>query len=443
MEPLRTQQEFTSDEVRLLGQFVDSFNGAASRFEEYYHQLEQKVKELDVELQSKNAELNISLKEKEEVKNHLHNILESLTSGVVVIDLQGRIVTFNRAAEQMTGLASAQVKGKQFEKVFGPTSFGNPLLSLSSVLAADRNTEIETEIHPKEGRGIQVTVSISPVKDPKGNKVGIVLTLQDMTLMKKLEEQASRTDRLAAMGEMAVKIAHEVRNPLGSIELFATLLKKELQEREDLQSLAEHISSGVKSINTTISNLLLFIRPHQNPDFKTIDIHDPLNDSVFFSSHLFTSDDSLRVKKDYAAEPIMIDGDLELLKQVALNLILNGIQAMPKGGTLTISSRKATDPATGAKQVKIRFADTGTGIPKEDKTRIFDPFFTTKERGTGLGLAIVHKIVEMHGGTIEIDSRREVGTECVVTLPLREEEHEPRTHMLDRRDTIKCKQNRY
>jgi len=417
---LPVQQTFSSDEVRLLGQFIGSFNDAASRIEEHYLQLEKKVEELDVELKSKNEELHANLKEKEEVKNYLHNILESLTCGVVVLDLEGRIVTFNRAAEQITGLSSVRAKGKMFDKAFGPRFVSDARLSSGSLISVSKNTEIETMIHSKQGKGKQIAVSISPVQDARGRKVGIVITLQDITQMKKLEERASRTDRLAAMGEMAVKIAHEVRNPLGSIELFAALLKKELQGRGDLESLADHISSGVRSINTTIANLLLFIRPHQSPDFKVVEIHAPLNDSVFFSSHLLTSDDSLKVVKDYATEPLMVDGDSELLKQVALNLILNGIQAMPNGGVLTIATQKVTNAATGAEEVAIKFVDTGTGIPKEDKSKVFDPFFTTKDRGTGLGLAIAHRIVEIHGGTIEIDSGREGGTECVVTLPLRE-----------------------
>jgi signal transduction histidine kinase len=238
--------------------------------------------------------------------------------------------------------------------------------------------------------------------------------------MKKLEEQTNLTGRLAAMGEMAVKIAHEIRNPLGSIELFATALRKDLENFGNLKAVAEHISSGVRSINNIISNLLLFIRPQQKAAFQVIDIHDFLKDSLFFSSHLIEANDSIDIITSYSSEPLQVLGDSELLKQMCLNIILNAIQAMPNGGRLTISTRKATGDQKDPNLVEIRFADTGMGIPRKDMVRIFDPFFTTKKRGTGLGLAIVHNIIKLHEGMIDISRSEDGGVVCTVALPLRE-----------------------
>ena len=146
------------------------------------------------------------------------------------------------------------------------------------------------------------------------------------------------------MGEMAVRIAHEIRNPLGSIELFSTMLKDDLQDFEELKILAEHISSGVKSINNIVSNLLLFIRPEQQPDRQVLDVHEALKDSLFFAGHLLEAQNIIEVETKLADEVLPIHGDLELLKQVFLNLILNAIQAMPEGGKLKISTRKITRP---------------------------------------------------------------------------------------------------
>jgi signal transduction histidine kinase len=239
--------------------------------------------------------------------------------------------------------------------------------------------------------------------------------------MRKLEERANRCDRLAAMGEMAAKIAHEIRNPLGSIELFVSTLKKELEGSDELRNLSDHILSGSKSINNIISNLLLFIRPQQKPKFQAIDIYNPLNDSLFFSSHLLKSTDSIEVISHYEDTPLKVKGDVELLKQAFLNLILNSIQAMPKGGTLTISTKKIKGPNTQGNNVEIKISDTGVGIPTVHLSRIFDPFFTSKERGTGLGLSIVNNIIVLHGGTIDVRSMDGEGTACIISLPLWEE----------------------
>jgi len=384
---------------------------------EYYNDLEQRAAKLNIELKNKGKSLEIELKEKEDAREDFHNILESLNVGVVVIDLKGEIITFNRAAENITGLFSEKVIGKEFDKVFDPNFFLNSHLDFKSFKDIQQNADVEAEIRRKGKNTFYVSLSISPVKNPEGEKTGIVLALQDITRLKKLEERANRTDRLAAMGEIAVKIAHEIRNPLGSIELFATVLKKDLKDFEELKALAGHISSGVKSINNVISNLLLFIRPQQKPNFQTIDIYDSLNDSLFFSSHLVNSDDGIDIITRYYSKPLMVYADSELLKQIFLNLILNAIQAMHHGGKLTISTRKLNGRSK-KDLAEIRFVDTGTGISKADMLRIFDPFFTTKKRGTGLGMAIVHNITEAHGGAVDINSSEGKGTVCTVTLPL-------------------------
>jgi signal transduction histidine kinase len=235
--------------------------------------------------------------------------------------------------------------------------------------------------------------------------------------MKKVQEQANRAGRLAAMGEMSVKIAHEIRNPLGSIELFASSLQKELEDNAELKPLCEHICSGVKRINNIISNLLLFIRPEQTPEMLVLDIHESLKDSLFFAEHLIHINTGIEVVANFADRPLRIYGDPQLLSQVSLNLILNALQAMPDGGRLTIST-DTCDDVHGNEMTEIRFADTGCGIPPENLSKIFDPFFTTKKKGMGLGLAIVHHITETHGGTIDINSSPMQGTECIVSLPV-------------------------
>jgi two-component system sensor histidine kinase FlrB len=349
--------------------------------------------------------------------NHLSHVLESIPTGIVAIDNFGRIVTFNRKAEQITGFKAEQVLGKAFDGIFKPDYFKNSALHFRDIVKIEEDTEIKTKFAHNRMNNLHLNIAISPVKVLPDGKIGTVLSLTDITRMQNLEKQANRTGRLAAMGEMAVRIAHEIRNPLGSIELFATMLMDDLAEFEDLKAMAEHISSGVKSINNIVSNLLLFIRSDQQMDQLVFDIHEALKDSLFFAGHLFDAQDSIEVVTDFSNENLLIQGDLELLKQVFLNLILNAIQAMPAGGQLHISSHKTNGPR-GCHRAEVHLVDTGCGITRADLQKIFDPFFTTRKRGTGLGLTIVHNIIKMHGGSIDVASSAAAGTQCVLSLPL-------------------------
>jgi PAS domain S-box-containing protein len=395
----------------LLSHAIDSFNGAAAKFEEHYRQLEQKVSELNIELRDKNTALETDLKDKKAV-------LDSLPYGVVFVDLQGRITNFNKAAKNITGLISEKVRGKNFDEVFGPEFFNNFYLEFSSLNDIAQSIDMEEEIYRKGKDPLYLNISISPAKNLEGERVGTVIGIQDITRMKRLEEQAIRADRLDGMEKMAEKIAHEIRNPLGSIELIASVLKKDLEDFGELRTLAEHISSGVQSINNIVSNLLLFISPKHKPDLQVIDVRDILDDSLFFTGHLFESNDGLEVITRYTSKPLIVRADSELLKQVHLNLILNAIQAMPENGKLTISTRKIHSKKKMQDFAEIRFEDTGIGISRENIGKIFDPFFTTKKRGAGLGLTIAHNITKIHRGSIDIRSSEDEGTVCKVTLPL-------------------------
>ena len=405
-----------TDEINILTQAINSFNYAASKIEKQYYLLENRVKELDIELKEKNDSLKKNLKDKEEVKKILINILESITTGIIVIDSDGYITTLNHAAEKITGFLSEKVKGEKIKTLFDSGFMRDVDLDPERVNALNEILEVETEFEKRDKEITNINLSIAPILESGKSRAGIVLTMQDITRMKRLEQRASRTDRLQAMGEMAVKIAHEVRNPLGSIKLFADMLNKELQSSSDLKELSEHILSGVESINNIISNLLLFVKPQQSPDLKVIDIHDVLDGSIFFSGHLVKHDNSIKIKTKYYAEPVLVRGDEELLKQVALNLILNAIQAMPNGGELVISTDIHRRSQGQAKSAEIKFIDTGISISQKIISRIFDPFFTTKKNGTGLGLAIVHNILKAHDAGIDITSSKK-GTKCIVRIP--------------------------
>jgi signal transduction histidine kinase len=283
--------------------------------------------------------------------------------------------------------------------------------------------------HRADGETLRLQVSLTRMTGD-GRPLGYILNAQDVTLLKQLEEQAERRNRFTAMGEMAATIAHEIRNPLGSIELFASLVKKGLDDEEKL-ALMHHISSGIASMNHIISNVLEYTKPRP-VNLRTLDLHRLLHEMGEFSRYM-AEQNGVALEYDLGQGPVRVRGDEDLLRQVFHNLVLNAVQAMPEGGRVTFSSRLRT--LTKAKELarfgevpghdgaaldvlEVGVKDTGPGIPKEVQKKIFDPFFTTKARGTGLGLAIVHNIIEAHHATVDVVSGEGKGTEFIFMFPL-------------------------
>ena len=397
-------------------QDIRAFHGVTIP-EESYQKLEELIYTLELDIFKKDKELQHIIQEKEDIKRHISCILESITIGVIVCNLEQKITIFNRWAERITNISSKDAIGKRIDSLFRKVVFEKSKIDFNSLDPSTNYSDLETEIYLKGSNKIYANLNLCPLINHQNEMIGRVLTLQDITIIKKLEEEANRTNHLASMGKMAAKIAHEIRNPLGSIELFTSILKKDLGNSNESIELVENILSGVKSINNIIANLLLFVKPQQNPKFQLIDIHEHLDESLFFSSHLVKDNEWIKVTKKYCKQSIHIQGDFELLKQMSLNLLLNSIQAMQNGGELIISTKEVEFKDLG-KFVEIKFCDNGIGISSENKNKIFDPFFTTKSRGTGLGLTIVHNIIKLHRGTINLSSLEKRGTVCTVLFPL-------------------------
>lgn len=222
--------------------------------------------------------------------------------------------------------------------------------------------------------------------------------------------QAQRAHRIDAMGELAVRMAQDLRNPLGSLELFASLLQQEVDQDAETAAFVAHILSGVKNLNHIIANMLLFTK-RPTPRLALLEPQPLLDASLVFAGHLVRHQ-HLRIQRDFGADGATIAADAELVKQVFLNLVLNAIQAMPAGGVLTLTTRRQGGT------LEVQVSDTGMGIAPEIVEHVFDPFFTTKERAMGLGLTLVHNIVEAHHGTIQIDSTPGRGTAVILSFPL-------------------------
>ena len=393
----------------LLAQAFQDFDQAASVLQQSYAALTTRLHEMDLELAQTNATLRKHLKETEEMRAHLTAILESLDTGVLVADRDGTVTRCNAAAEKMLGIPRESLEGRSS-------------LEIMREAGMDRR-EYPLMLHG----GMALSMTQTELNDPAGEAIGRLHLFHDVTKVRHLEERLQRRNRLAAMGEMVGCIAHEIRNPLGSVELFASMLRKDLQESPHLQSYAEHISMAVQSMDRLLANLLVYMKPNRS-QAAWYDTETLVRETLTMAAHA-VSGSAIKVRFDPDPLASRIWCDAAQMKQVLLNLIMNAVQAMPQGGTLSITAqadrrRKGSDAAG----LRLTVRDTGSGIAPEHQSRIFDPFFTTKDDGTGLGLAIVHALVEAHGGRIDVESVMGHGTAFIVTLPGKPDAREPHAY---------------
>jgi PAS domain S-box-containing protein len=403
-----TETEINREYYLFLQKSFEEFNESTVRLQNAFNSLERKFEDINRELELKNIELEKTIAEKDEMQNYLRNILQSLTTGVIVTGLDGRIETLNSCAEQMLGVRQAGATGRPL---------GEMAREFAGFAALPQMGAAETKLRTN-GRILEILTS--PMLAVNGSATGRVFILRDITRMEKLEEMAQRTEKFDAMGELAAKIAHEIRNPLGSIELFASLLLKK-SSGEDREKLS-HVITAVRSMDNRISNLLMFTRK-QKPFIRELRLDSILEDVITFVDGIIRQN-GIELETDFdPAHVLYVSGDGEMLKQVFLNIILNSLQAMPGGGSLKISSRVAEAPGPASAQgqapgqAEVGFWDSGEGISPGNMKKIFDPFFSTREEGAGLGLAIVHNIIDSHRGAIDVESR-EGSTFFRISLPL-------------------------
>jgi PAS domain S-box-containing protein len=370
-----------------------------------YQQLTRLLQKRNRLLEWQNRQLQEHLARETAATLLLRNTLDGLTLAIIVVDREGMIITCNREAERLTQHSLVTAQGMPVEALLCTTL----RQTLSVQWPSHRPCHFEHVIS-RDDMALHLRFTLAPWGAPSGEQVGWLVMVEDVTQQKHREDQAQRTSRLNAMEEMATSISQQVRNTLGSMELFASLLKQEVSGEGEPERLVDHLLSGVNSLNQTVANLLLFTKCPR-PRLAPVDPHQLLEDSLTFASHLVRHE-HLRVQRHFETQGVMIQADAALLKQVLLNLALNAIQAMPEGGVLTLR----THHDQHAFQLQVN--DTGIGIAPELIEKIFNPFFSTKEGATGLGLTLVHNIVRAHSGTIHVDSVQGQGTTVRLVLPL-------------------------
>lgn len=328
------------------------------------------------------------------------NIVRSISSGLCSADRFGRITFLNRAAEEITGYSLANVRGDPLEQRFP---------AIKRYLHGDGPTSrLEVEHVTPTGEQRRLGLAISPLVDGDGSRQGFVLTFQDLTSIRAMEEAVKRSERLAAVGAMAAGLAHELRNPLASMSGSIQLLASGKTFSDDEQQLMRIVLREADRLNGLITDFLQFARPSP-PQLEPMELGALLGETLA----LFRNDparEEVEVEEQIAG-PLWIDGDSHKLRQVAWNLLTNAAESMAGAGTVRVEASRVGG------EIRVRFIDTGEGVEPDQLPNIFDPFFTTKERGTGLGLATVHGVIDGHGGRIDVTSERGKGSTFTIVLP--------------------------
>jgi two-component system sensor histidine kinase PilS (NtrC family) len=342
------------------------------------------------------------------------HVIDSLTSGLATTDLEGRILTFNRAAETITGNPALSVIGRRIEDVLDlPPSIAPDL----NVLGKGRSRRIETSYRTGDGRQIEIGFTAAHLYTPGGN-AGMLFSFQDVTDIKRLERDARIRQRLAAVGEMAAGIAHEIRNPLASMSGSIQILRQELPLSEEQAQLMDIVLRESERLNNTIRSFLAYARP-QRFSIARLDVGRVLNDAALLLRNSAEVQEGHVIDVNVPATEVAFEADENQIRQIVWNLATNGLRAMKNGGRLRLGARVDAASPEHPESVVVEVADEGVGIPAEELDAIFQPFRGSFTKGTGLGLAIVHRIVSDYGGDIQVTSTPGRGTTVSVRLPLR------------------------
>lgn len=334
---------------------------------------------------------------------YLSNILENMSSAILVLDNRFRLTLWNGMSRRYFPFLEGKEPPVEMDELNRDTR--SSLKIIDVLEQSQRLVELEAQV---EGETRWLEIDSTDFIDNKRQKIGYLMVIHDKTQLKQLQIKSQQEDRLRVMGELAAEVAHEIRNPLGSIELMVTMLQEDNKDDPRGSELLSRIRTSVDNMNHIVTNILLYTR-ELKPENSTFPLEHLIEAAVSIGLNTI-------VKKNITVEKNLGDieatGDFELLKQSLANIIINAAQAVPANGEIRIDSE--IDKET----LRIKIKDNGSGIPEDIKENIFKPFFTTKNTGTGLGLAMVKRVVEAHSGNIFFESDRK-GTLFIVEIPLK------------------------
>jgi len=348
-----------------------------------------------------------------ELKNFNESIIQSMESGLLTLDLEGKITSLNAGGEKILGWNAKNVSGKYLYDLLGTDQARMFFLEPDSndPLSARKEMELTVDKDKKIYIGFSTTDRI----DNSGKKVGTIIFFKDITMLKQMQSEVIRMDRLVSLGVLASGIAHEIKNPLAGIKTMAQACQEEFDDEDPRVEYLVRIVRQVNRLDDLLKTFFAYARP-KKPDRKPHMLPDVVQEVTRLLSKKFsTSSIECREYYDTDLRPMLVDS--QQMQQVLLNLILNAIDAMPEGGIITISGKNIIDKRQKKPSVLVCIQDNGAGISKDKIETIFDPFYTTKPTGLGLGLSIVYRIINEHDGEIKVESKQSIGTKFYITLP--------------------------
>ncbi|MEI8188883.1 MAG: PAS domain-containing protein [candidate division NC10 bacterium] len=376
-------------------------------------------------------------------ERHLASVVESANDLIVSVNAAGAVMTWNSAAERVLGFSAVEMVGKPFGLLLSEAERVSMEALFAQLLRSEEPREREVCMRSRGGQSPLISWRYSVMKEEGGQVVALVGMGRDLTRERQLHLQVIQSAKMAALGEMAGGIAHEIRNPLAISSAASQLLLKKGDDPAFRNEAAQKIIAAVARATIIIENLLRFARPSGGLA-ERLDINGAIEDSLSLVGHQLAVQ-PIAIVKRLAAQLPVVKGDRNQLQQVFLNILLNACHAMPEGGSLTIETQVMPMPPGGmgrspagespaafgspppqppsadaaAPMVQVRITDTGYGIPNENLARVFDPFFTTMPtgQGTGLGLSIAYGIVRQHGGAIAVQSQVGMGATFTISLP--------------------------
>jgi two-component system sensor histidine kinase HydH len=344
------------------------------------------------------------------IKAFSDHVVENMPIGLVATDSRQHVLVFNQVAESVLHLSAPSVIGKPAGQVL-PACLWSQLAADSAPGGAMLEKEVDCAL--AGGRVIPLEIGAGRLTDESGRYLGSVLLFKDLSEVRTLRNEIARNQRLVTVGRLAAGVAHEIRNPLSSIKGFATYFRERYRENDQDAQTASILIQEVDRLNRVVGQLLEFSRP-VSILLRPVRLDRLIADVVkLVEAQAREQGVTVAVEQRVGLQEVLLDADR--LNQVLLNLLLNGIEAMNRGGVLTLRADEAAD----FRWLEIRVSDTGCGIRSEDLAHIFEPYFTTKPQGTGLGLAIAHNILTAMGGEIDVQSAIGAGTTFILRVPLR------------------------